>query len=395
MFNIAFFADSHIGYRAKVPSNNKGINIRVQDGYDAFRETLNQIIQSNTKIDAVVHGGDLFHHSKPSIRDIATVQFYLKKLSSRDIPFYGLAGNHDANDIKSEMAAVAAVNDPDRRIFALYEPYAQYNLTDGIVLHSVSHHGLGGDAPAVKAVTGALNIFTTHGAALDPKNKELLRCADSPREQIIPLDLITDDDFVVKLLGHYHSRYPVGGKSLNTWYSGSSVRRGFSDAPGERGWLLVQVDDNGTIKVFPQNITQRPQFDLEPIDAIDLSPSDVMDKLELNMNRTKEVDKEPIVRQRVLNASRSLREGLDRDKIGELSAHMLQWQLEFPRPEQVAAEEGQKMKDLSLSSHHAINVVEQYDQWMKSQLDSIPDEFKEAVETDIRRYLNIAREAAA
>ena len=196
-YNIAFFADSHLGYRAKVRSNEQGINIRVQDGYDAFRETVEQIITCKDKVDAVVHGGDLFHYSKPTIRDIATAQFYLRELAKRDIPFYGLAGNHDATDIRSELAAVAAVNDPDKKIFALYEPYMQYELTDGIVLHSVSHHGLGAEeAPKVKPVNGVLNLFTTHGAALDPKNQNLMRCADSPREQMVPIELIIDDAFV-------------------------------------------------------------------------------------------------------------------------------------------------------------------------------------------------------
>jgi len=391
-FNIAFFADSHLGYRAKVRSNEKGINLRIQDGYDAFRETINQIVNSDVKIDAVVHGGDLFHYSKPSIRDIATAQHFLRILAKHNIPFYGVAGNHDATDIRAELAAVAAVNDPDKKIFALYEPYAKYELTDGIVLHSISHHGLSsGESPDIKPVADSLNIFTTHGAALDPKNKELMQCADSPREQMIPVELILDDNFAVKLLGHYHSRYPVGGKSLNTWYSGSSVRRGFSDDAGDRGWLLVQLDDNGKTTVSPKNISQRPQYDLEVIDAADLNSAEVMNLLEINMKRTVEADSEPIVRQKITNASRSLREGLDRVKIGELSDHMLVWQLEFAKPEGTKTI-STKSKELSLGSKHSVNIIDQYSGWIKDQSDRVPEEFRDVVVEDAKKYLSTARD---
>lgn len=395
-FHIAFFADSHIGYRvAKVPSTEAGINIRVQDGYDAFRETLNQIITSEPKIDAVIHGGDLFHTSKPSVRDTTTVLHYLRGLAKHGIPFYGIAGNHDATDIRSEMAAVAPVNDPDRKLFALYRPYEQYNLTDGLVLHAVAHHGLGEDAPEVKPVADKYNLFTTHGAALDPKNKALLRCQDSPREQIIPNELVTDDNFIAKLLGHYHSRYPVGGikntQALNTWYSGSALRRGFSDEVGERGWLLVEIRDDGHVKVTPKNIHQRPQFDLEEIDALELTGDEVMDMLSLNMKRTMDVDESPIVRQRIINASRGVKEGLDKNKLRDLSAHMLMWQLEFPKVEQAKSAEKQ---DVSFSGRHSVNILDQFSGWMKTEINSVPEEYRDTVEKDIRTYLTSAREAA-
>jgi DNA repair exonuclease SbcCD nuclease subunit len=393
-YRIAFFADSHIGYRAKVKANSKGINIRVQDGYDAFRETINQILKSEPPIDAVLHGGDMFHYSKPTIRDIATVQHYLRELHKHDIPFYGLAGNHDATDIRSELAAVAAVNDPDRNIYALFEPYAKYELTDGIVLHSVSHHGLAsGEAPSIKPEVGSLNIFTTHGAALDPKNKELMLCADSPREQMIPIELILDDSFVVKLLGHYHSRYPVGGPSLNTWYSGSSVRRGFSDASGDRGWLLVEIETDGNIKITPKNISQRPQYDLDTIDAANLNSGEVMELLEINMKRTLDTKVEPIVRQKIINAPRNLREGLDRVKIGELSERMLVWQLEFSKPETVKT--ATKSKDLSLNNKHSVNILEQYDGWIKKESENVPIEFREVVIDKMKTYLTTARDLHA
>jgi exonuclease SbcD len=392
-YNIAFFADSHLGYRAKVRSNEQGINIRVQDGYDAFKETIEQIITSKEKVDAVVHGGDLFHYSKPTIRDIATVQFYLRELARRGIPFYGVAGNHDATDIRSELAAVAAVNDPDKNIHALYLPYAQYNLTDGIVLHAVSHHGLGAEeAPKIKPVSGKVNLFTTHGAALDPKNKDLMRCADSPREQMIPVEMIIDDAFAAKMLGHYHSRYAVGGDILKTYYSGSSVRRGFSDEAGDRGWLMFKISADGQTTVEPHNIKQRSQFDLDSIDAMELNSSDVMDLLEINIARTQETGDEPIVRQRIINANRNIREGIDREKLNALTKHMLIWQLEFSKPE--SDKSSKSVDGLSLSSRHSINVIDQYKTWAEDRSKTVPEEYRTAVMEDAEKFLKQARDVS-
>jgi exonuclease SbcD len=394
-YTLGFFADSHIGYRAKVRATEKGINTVVQDGYDAFKEVIVQMMRSDgdDKLDAVVFGGDMFHYSNPNIRDIATVQHWLRQLAKKNIPFYGLAGNHDATDNRSDLAAVAAVNDPDKGIHALYEPYERYNLTDGLVLHSVSHHGLSGaEAPEVVPVAGAFNLFTTHGAALDPKNQELMRCAGSVREQMIPVEMIIDESFVGKLLGHYHSRYAVGSETLNTWYSGSLVRRGFSDAPGERGWLLVKIDDNGTMTVTPKNIKQRPQYDLDIIDASDLNASDVMDLLVMNLERIQGAPRAPVVRQKILNANRGIREGLDRAKINELTEEMLLWKLEYPATDKEDVKTLSSKNDLSLSTKHSVNVLESYQGWVKEAAESVPEEYRDVVVKDAEEYIKNARE---
>lgn len=394
MFNIAFFADTHLGYRARVKNNSRGINVRVQDGYDALKEIVMQIIQSegDEKIDAVIIAGDLFHSSHPSIRDISVAQWFLRLLAKNDIPVYSLAGNHDANDIRAEMSAVAAVDDPDRKIFALHKPYAKYELTDGIMLHSVSHHGLSGDeSPEVTPTPGVINLFTTHGAALDPKNQALMRCADSPREQFVPVEMIVDEAFAAKLLGHYHSRYAVGGETFNAWYSGSTLRRGFSDAHGERGWMLVQISNNGEISWKPKNISQRSQFDLDVIDAEGLNASEVMEFIEINTKSTKETDDAPIVRQRVINVNRGVREGLDQEHINELTKHMLLWQFEKIRPEDSDLINPNSKHKISLDKKQAINIIESFNGWAKEQGNYVPEEFQETVIKDAEGYLKSAR----
>lgn len=416
---FAFFADNHIGYRYADRSDEQGVNLRVVDGYNALREITAGVIKEHREepLDGVIHGGDLFHVSNPTIRDIMTVQHYLRLIAKEGIPFYGLAGNHDASDNRSDIAAVGVLNDPDRNIHALYAPYETYHVADGIVLHSVSHHGHKGESsPEVKGDPSKINIFTTHGAAADPKNATLLRCLDSPREQIIPNEMVLSELFTVRLLGHYHSRYAVGGKELNTWYSGSTLRRGFSDEPGDRGWLLVEIYEDGTVEVFPRNIRQRPQYDFTPIDASELRSGEIQDIILDNLNRTRNMEKDgqfdplsaPILRQRVINADRSVREGIDRVLLSSKASHALRWQLEFMRPqenakaketeklspeEEKAVEEAINSPTLKKNSG-AVNIENQYLQWASSSatLASVKKEDRPFVGEEGRRHLRNAEE---
>lgn len=413
-FNIAFFADTHCGYAYGTRDDATGTNLRVRDGYNALHEIIEDIIRHKDEVDAVVHGGDLFHTSSPSVRDIATVQFYLRALSRAGLSIDLLAGNHDANDDRQYPAAVAVVDDPEREIFAHYKPYVRRNITDGVTLHVLSHHGLhGDDIPNLAPENGAINIFTSHGAAVDPANSALMRCMDSPREQIIAPDLVLDEDYSLRLLGHYHSRYSVGGPELNTWYAGSTLRRGFSDAPGARGWMLFKIHDDGTVTVENHDIFQRPQFDLEIIDGAQMTAAAIQEQILANiaLTRKDEIGEQfdplhaPIVRQRVVNVSRGTREGIDRNLLVQKAAHALKWQLEFLKPvvdapvEMPVGEDGQIIVQPSVPSMtraSSLDVTEHYSHWKEhsNTLLLVPNTDREIVDVGAHGHLQKAQDAA-
>jgi DNA repair exonuclease SbcCD nuclease subunit len=272
----------------------------------------------------------------------------------------------------------------------IHEPYEKFEIADGVMLHAMSHHGLHeGDAPEIKVSSDVINVFTTHGAAIDPKNQTLLRCIDSPREQIIPVEMITEGMFNVNLLGHYHSRYAVGNEVLNTWYAGSAIRRGFTDEPGQRGWLLIQIEPNGKVTVTPKDIPQRPQFDLPVIDAADLNPSEIMDLLENNIERTVGLDQEPMVRQRIKNANRIIREGLDYNRINTLKEHMLLWQLELLKPEVSISD---KKVSASLSSNRSVSIIDNYKRFTEEAAKNVPEKYRDIVVKSAEKYLAQARD---
>lgn len=350
-FYIALIADTHIGYRDGSKMTQEGVNIREQDGYDAFAEIVDEMIKlkEQNKLHIVVHAGDLFHTSHPSIRSIVWVQYQLNRLYKAGIPFYGLAGNHDVSDERANIAAVAPVNDPSKNIYALYKPASRYKIEHpeafgDIYLHSIAHHGLSPqEAPEIEIINGAINVMVTHGAAVHPKNKTLLHCMDSPREQIIPTEVLLNEDLNVRLLGHYHSR---GEIVTGTHYAGSTLRRGWSDEPGSRGITLIGIEPDGHSEVTEYiDIYQRPQYDLDVVDAQGLNAEEIEEKILIHLNKTL-VDAQgnpinPILRQKVENVSPTIRHLINRNLIHKSASHALTWKLDL-ETEKVSAKKEQK-----------------------------------------------------
>lgn len=405
-FHIGFIGDTHIGYRAGHKLTDEGVNIREQDGYDALGEIVDQLLlrKAGGKLDIVIHSGDLFHTSHPSIRSITWVQYQLRRLSKAEIPVYVLAGNHDASDERANIAAVAPINDTSRDIFALYKPAAMYKIehpaAEGdIYLHAIAHHGLSAnEAPEITPVDGAVNILTTHGAAVHPTNKVLLHCADSPREQIISPDILLNDDLNVRLLGHYHSR---GQVIPGTHYAGSTIRRGWSDEPGKRGATIMGVEPDGRTEVVEYiDIAQRPQHDLDLIDATGLTGEDVQERILSQLARTTQ-DAEgrpirPILRQRVTNLSPTVNQTVIRSALHKAASHGLTWRLDM-KTLMETQEKGER-ESLSLENRHSFTgtgILKMYEDFAGTQGDALAqfsaDEKKEIIERG-EKYIKQANE---
>ena len=121
MIKIAHLSDIHAGYTATRHLNNQGINVREADGYVAFARIVTDCI--NHDVDLVVIAGDTFHTSTPSIRTIIFVQNQFRRLAAAGIPIYALAGNHDVDDIRANIAASRVLDDPLRDIHSHIERY--------------------------------------------------------------------------------------------------------------------------------------------------------------------------------------------------------------------------------------------------------------------------------
>jgi hypothetical protein len=329
-FKIAFFSDTHIDYSSGRKWGTDGVNLRVRDGHSALQETVTQIIASD--VDLAVQGGDLFHASIPSVRGIVAVREQFDRLYRAGIPVVGITGNHDFPNTRLRLPATASVNDPEHNINIYTDPSVVLTPADGIVIHAVGHAGLLGTPVEPELRDGEINILVSHGAA-DIEGHEIFHCVDSPAEAVIPRTTL-QQDFAVTLLGHYHGQGALPrlqGTTNKAFYAGSALRRGFSDAQGERGWLLVEIEPDGTVQVSERHIRQRPQFDLPAISAHGLTGAEVDEMIRLNLS-TIDMKEAPIVRQRVLDCPLSTRKGVDAKSLNELTMGALSWQLEFQRP---------------------------------------------------------------
>lgn len=88
-------SDSHLGYNHSsfINNPNTSINLKIEDLERALDYCVDLAIKS--KVDFILHTGDLFHISRPNFSVIINCMHILQKLEAHDIPFIVIAGNHD------------------------------------------------------------------------------------------------------------------------------------------------------------------------------------------------------------------------------------------------------------------------------------------------------------
>lgn len=385
-FKVLFFADTHVGYAAKCRVHSSGLNQRVVDGYRTLKETVDVAIEN--EVDLVVHGGDLFHKSWPTISDIVFARRELTRLADAGIPIIGTTGNHDAAAERGKSPATASVHDPSRGIQFVTDPFIRVDPVDGLAVHVLSHYGLARAERVIpEPVDGLVNIFVGHGAARVPDHP-VFQCTDSPGEQPIGLDVL-GSDWDVSLLGHYHGRgiLPGIGKrgKGHAWYAGSSLRRGFSDPAGERGGLIVDIEGDGSVSVETFNVWQRPQFDLPVVDATGLTGEQVHEIIKANLAGVDTGD--AIIRQVVNNVTAAHRASLDLPGLNVIAQDALVWQPVLNRPARVEVSDSQDSDDRgvvlssSLSTAGSVNLVSAWDGWAPSWVSAadVPEELRDSV----------------
>lgn len=402
-FKLAHISDVHIGYTSTRIVTPQDINVREADGYLAFSACVTGMIEEG--VDAVLVAGDIFHTPQPEIRSIIFVQNQLKRLSLAGISVYILCGNHDTNDVKSDVAASRLLHDPARNIYSHVEPYVKHEIGDGVMLHMVSHHMYSEQHETmsqINPVDGAVNIFSTHGSTIDPILQIRLHTEQSPREIVIPDFLMNDKEWDFTLLGHIHSRgYPGSEDGVSDtlgrkiFYNGSTIRRGFSDKECQlgRGWTLWNVKPDGVMIPEYKVVHQRPQLDFEIIDALDLSSSVVseivVDRLretQLDGSKEFELATAPIIRQKIINLDPQKYASLDWAAINNNSNHALDWKLQQTAPEKKI----ESVEEIHENPHIDPNdIIRLYDGWVSrsNSLSSVEESLQEAVIKQTRDFV--------
>lgn len=404
-FKIAHLSDIHAGYRSTRVTNAQGINLREADGYIAFAKVVKEVIQEDA--DCVLICGDVFHTPNPEMRTIIFVQNQLRLLAAANIPVYILAGNHDTNDVKADIAASRVLHDPERNIFSHVEPYVKYEVGDGIFIHLISHHMYSEQEKTmsqVKPVDDAINIFATHGSVVDPILKISLHTEQSPREIVIPDFMFKDNRWDYALLGHIHERGWVDNGISNTdsndtkiFYNGSLIRRGFSDkdVPLGRGWTLWEIDSSGVFSPTIRKVSQRPQFDFPILDASSMSLSDVSENIVNNFEATQlngsifDSATAPILRQRISGIDQGKIAILNQKNITQAAKHALQWSIKV-----VSSREKTNNVVIDDNLEELGDIVKIYDDWISksSTIDKVEKNMRKPVKERARQFIEFGQD---
>lgn len=348
-YKIAQISDCHLGYRSgQFRDVDTGINLREQDGYNAFEKAIDEIIEA--KPDVIICSGDMFHSPSPTIYTIVQCKRILNKVAKAGIPFYDIAGNHDATDSIRDIPANAAIHEPLLNLNSYTEPYVVKEILDGIVCHFVSHHGFIAQQETMKLlnpIKNKFNILVTHGSVYDTNMNMILHSENEPREIVIPEEIM-NMDWDYTLMGHIHERGWVSSTDGLTdtanrkqFYGGSLIRRGFSDKECKlgRGWTMWTIKDN---KMTPEFHTIEERFQKDVIIFCkDKTSVEIENEIEKEFNQI-DFDKQPIIRLTLINISKQNRTALDLSKFRELTQKCLTYSTKFKMIEDIEVSESKE-----------------------------------------------------
>ncbi len=368
-YRIGFRGCAHLGYAsrriAKHPTS--GWDLRVVDGHVAHQLIMHDMLDCG--VAGIVDGGDLFHWSRPRIRDIECALTVDDMRVENGAWLLVNTGNHDASH-GSDVSATSVLHRPTLNARSVYpDPMAlaadhieqhaqtwpgfyeihQPNPDVPLYLHLIPHHGLDPELAEFgitidpHPVPDAVNVLSTHGIFM--ADERLYRAVERHgAERIIPTDW-ANRGWDAVILSDYHTQGPIPGYGEDdgrgrgqVWYTGSALCRGFSDDPGPRGWLLVELHEDGTVSVTPRHVWQRPQRDLEPVNATGKTVNEINDEVQQRLSSQRWWDEGSaeltghggwIVRLKITGTSREQRHGLEsrRGEWDQLMSEAASWHI--------------------------------------------------------------------
>ncbi len=273
---ILHIADTHLGYSAYRKVTVDGINQREIDTYNAFKQFIDYAIK--TKPDLIIHAGDLFDSVRPNNRAITFALDQILKLSDAKIPCVIIAGNHEHPKLK-ETGHILSIFDHVEQVFPIYNAkYEKLSLkidNQRITIHAIPQCELKKhfekEMNKLKPdSTADFNIFVSHGSVTGIK----IFSMNEFNEQIIPANVISKDfDYIA--LGHFHKYSKLAN---NAFYSGSTERFTFTDAPDKKGFIEAELG-SGKLKTSFIELKVRNMIDLKPIKCVNLKLEEVMENI--------------------------------------------------------------------------------------------------------------------
>jgi DNA repair exonuclease SbcCD nuclease subunit len=319
---ILHVSDTHLGFSAYRKATPDGINQREIDTYNTFKQFVDYVVRS--KPDLIIHAGDLFDSVRPNNRAITFAIDQILRVSKEKIPFVIIAGNHEHPKLK-ETGHIFSIFDHIENIFPIYK--AKYEALSfkinkkKITIHAVPQCELKKQfEDEVKKIkpdkSSDYNIFTSHGAVTGIKEFSM----NEFNELFIPAKVLSKDfDYIG--LGHYHKYTKIAD---NAFYSGSTERFSFTDAPDTKGFIELEfVDDKLKTKFIKLEI--RKMIDTKPIKCSNLKLEELMNKIK---NTVEEIGpKEKTFRITLDDIPSHIYRGIDFGELRKLSGESIHYEI--------------------------------------------------------------------
>jgi DNA repair exonuclease SbcCD nuclease subunit len=307
-------ADTHLGYSAYRKVTEYGINQREMDVYNAFKQFVDYAIKS--KPDLIIHAGDLFDSVRPNNRAITFAVDQIIRLSKEKISFIVISGNHEHPKLK-ETGHILSIFDHIDHVYPIYK--AKYEtLSFNIKNEKITVHAIpqceqkkqyDDEVKKLKSdTTSDYNILVSHGAITGIQVFSM----NEFNEQFIPKQVISKNfDYVA--LGHFHRFTKLAN---NAYYSGSTERFTFIDAPDKKGFLELELSKQ-KLKLDFIELKNRPMIDPKPIRCSNLKIEEIMKKIKETILEIK--PKEKTFRITLNDIPASIYRGIDFGEIRKLS----------------------------------------------------------------------------
>lgn len=318
---VCHLADVHLGYRRYNKLAKSGVNQREVDVNLAFQEAIARII--SLKPDLVIIAGDLFHSVRPSNAIVTFCFRQLRKLARESrAPVVIVGGNHEAPkriDTGSVLQLFCEIEgvyvaDGNREVFTFPEKSVAVTCLPHSAVMGLADLRLRADDRF------AHNILVAH-AQVNERWVSDFGGAEVELKALVPHEW----DYIA--LGHVHVQRVVG---LNAVYSGSLEHTSaniWAEAKELKGFLEVSLPTGK--RVFHPLSSPREVVVIEPIDALGLEPSALMEQI---INRAEAVPgglDGKIVRLTISNLTREVYKNLDHKALRALRAQALNLTLDI------------------------------------------------------------------
>lgn len=232
------------------------------------------------KPDVIIIAGDLYDRSVPPVEAIQLLNKTLQQiLIDEKIPILAIAGNHDsatrlnfgselmkasglhmAGHLQKEIEAVVLEDEYGEVHFYLV-PFAEPSTVrvifedESITTHEAAM------AKIIEQIKTTLdptkrNVIVAH-AFITKDGMPELNTSDSERKLTIGgtecINAALFEPFCYTALGHLHQAHFVANETIQ--YSGSPLKYSESEVTHKKGFLVVELDENGSIKLEKKRLT--------------------------------------------------------------------------------------------------------------------------------------------